>query len=288
MANEERPEQLPPQEQEHQPGRENEMHPAPQYEGAAYRAAGKLEGKRALISGGDSGIGRAVAVHFAKEGADVAIIYLEEEEDAAETVRAVEAEGRRCVKLRGDIRESAFCREAVDRAAMELGGLQILVNNAGEQHVNQDLEELSNDQLKRTFETNVFAQFYLTRAALKHLKEGATIINTTSITAFRGSDTMLDYAATKGAVLSFTRSLAMNLADRQIRVNAVAPGPIWTPLIPASFSAERVAKFGTDQPLGRPGQPDEVAPAYVYLASSDSSYVTGQTIHVNGGELVGG
>lgn len=280
--------QRPPQEQDRQPGREDEMVPQPRYEGEDYRPAGKLAGKVALISGGDSGIGRAVAVHFAKEGADVVVLYLEENDDARLVKQRVEQEGRRCLLVAGDIGDSAFCRQAVDKAIDEFGQLDVLVNNAAEQHEAKTLQDVPDEQLERTFRTNVFGAFYLTKAALGHMKSGAKIINTTSITAFRGSPQMIDYASTKGAILAFTRSLAMNLADKGIRVNAVAPGPIWTPLIPASFEAEDVAKFGSDQPLGRAGQPEELAPAYVYLACEDSSYVTGQTIHVNGGEIIGG
>lgn len=282
------PERLPPQTQDHQPGSEEEMRPQPAYSGADYRPAGKLEGKVALISGGDSGIGRAVAVHFAKEGADVAVLYLEEHEDADVVKREVEELGRGCLLLDGDISDEGFCRDAVERTVAEFGRLDVVVNNAAEQHEQERLEDVSGQQLERTFRTNVFGMFHLTKAALPHLGEGAAIINTSSITAFRGSPTMIDYASTKAAILGFTRSLATNLAGSGIRVNAVAPGPIWTPLIPASFDEEKVAEFGTEQPLERPGQPEELAPAYVYLACRDSSYVTGQTIHVNGGELVGG
>ena len=280
--------QRPPQEQDQQPGHEGEMTPQPRYEGKDYRPGGKLNGKVAVISGGDSGIGRAVAVHFAKEGADVAILYLEENDDAKEAQQHVEREGRRCLLIPGDIGDATYCRQAIDKVISEFGGLHVLVNNAAEQHEAEKLEEISDEQMEKTFRTNFFGLFYLTKAAMAHLKSGAAIINTTSITAFRGSPHLMDYAGTKGAILSFTRSLAMNLADKGIRVNAVAPGPIWTPLIPASFPADKVATFGSDQPMGRAGQPEEVAPAYVYLASDDASYVTGQTIHVNGGEIVGG
>jgi len=280
--------QRPPQEQERQPGRESQMDPPPRYAGEGYRPGGKLEGKKAIITGGDSGIGRSVAIHFAKEGADVAILYLDESEDADLTAELVEKQGRRCVKVAGDIGDPAFCREAIDRAVRELGGLDVLVNNAAEQHVAERLQDISDEQMERTFRTNIFSIFYLTKAALDHMKEGASIINTTSITAFRGNPMLMDYASTKGAILAFTRSLATNLADQGIRVNGVAPGPIWTPLIPASFDADKVARFGSDQPMKRAGQPEEVAPAYVYLASQDASYVTGQTIHVNGGDIVGG
>ena len=261
----------PPQEQDRQPGREHEMRPEPRYEGENYKPAGKLQGMATVITGGDSGIGRAVAVHF------------------AELVKAeVEEEGRRALLLRGDIGDPEFCKDAIGQVVDEFGRLDVLVNNAAEQHEAQSLSEIPDDQIERTFKTNIFSQFYLTRAALEHMKKGASIINTTSITAFRGSPHLMDYAATKGAILAFTRSLATNLAEQGIRVNAVAPGPIWTPLIPASFPAEEVAKFGAGQPLGRPGEPEECAPAFVFLACSDSSYVTGQTIHVNGGEIVGG
>ncbi|MEX2542713.1 MAG: SDR family oxidoreductase [Trueperaceae bacterium] len=283
-----RPTRLPPQHQEKQPGTESEMEPAPRFEAPEYRAAGKLEGKTALISGGDSGIGRAVAVYFAKEGADVAVVYLDEHADAEETERQVEQEGRRCLLIPGDVQDAGFCRDAVEQTVGEFGRLDVLVNNAAVQYPQESIEDITAEQLERTFRTNILAMFHLTKASLKHLEKGASIINTTSVTAYRGNPTLIDYSSTKGAILSFTRALATNLADKGIRVNAVAPGPIWTPLIPASFSAEKVASFGTNQPLGRPGQPEEVAPSYVFLASSDSSYISGQTLHPNGGEPVGG
>lgn len=264
------------------------MNPLPQSEDTAYRGSGKLLGKVAYISGGDSGIGRAVAILFAKEGANVAIGYLNEEEDAQETRRQVEEERRRCLLLPGDIGDPDFCARSVELCVQEFGGLDILVNNAAEQHPQDSIEAISPQQLERTFRTNVFAMFYLTSAALKHLRPGSTIINTTSVTAYRGSPGLLDYSATKGAIVAFTRSLSQALIDKGIRVNAVAPGPIWTPLIPSTFDAEKVASFGTDEPMGRAGQPSEVAPSYVFLASSDSSYISGQVLHPNGGEVING
>ena len=277
---------LPPQVQPKQPGVEGKMRPPPESEARAYRAAGKLEGKVALITGGDSGIGKSVAIHFAKEGADVAIVYLEEREDAARTASLVEAERRRCLALLGDIGDRSFCQSAVKRTLDEFGRLDILVNNAAEQHVAKDFAEVTPEQFEQTFRTNVFAMFHVTQAALPHLRSGATVVNTTSVTAFRGSPGLVDYASTKGAIVAFTRSLALQLVDKGIRVNAVAPGPIWTPLIPATFDAEKVSQFGGDTPMRRPGQPDEVAPCYVFLASQDSSYMTGQVLHPNGGEIV--
>ncbi|MBU5344774.1 SDR family oxidoreductase [Paenibacillus sp. FSL W7-1279] len=279
---------LPPQHQDHRPGTESEMHPKPEFESNEYKAAGKLKGKVALITGGDSGIGRAVAVYYAKEGADVSIVYLNEHKDAEETKRQVEQEGRKCLLIAGDVGDDAFCRDAVTETVEKLGKLDILVNNAAEQHPQKKIEDITKEQLERTFRTNIFGMFYLTQAAMPHLSKGSSIINTTSITAYRGSPQLLDYASTKGAIVAFTRSLSMNVVGQGIRVNAVAPGPIWTPLIPSTFPPDQVAEFGATQPMKRPGQPEELAPAYVYLASTDSSYVSGQVIHVNGGEVING
>ncbi|MBC8107808.1 MAG: SDR family oxidoreductase [Anaerolineae bacterium] len=276
----------PAQQQRQQPGRETEMTPRPESRARFYRPAGKLKGKVALITGGDSGIGRSIAVMFAMEGADVAIVYLNEHRDAGETKRLVEAEGERCILIPGDIGDEAFCRKAVEQTVRELGHLDCLINNAAEQHPKKSIEEITAQQLERTFRTNIFAMFFLTKAAVKHLKEGSTIINTTSVTAYRGSAGLLDYASTKGAIVAFTRSLSENLIDKGIRVNGVAPGPIWTPLIPSTFPPEKVKNFGKDVPMKRVGQPDEVAPCYVFLASEDSSYISGQILHPNGGEPV--
>lgn len=278
----------PPQKQEEQPGREHEMTPRPQSEKPEYRAAGKLRDKVAIITGGDSGIGRAVAVAFAKEGADVAIVYLEEHQDAEETRDLVEKEGRRCLLIPGDVGDEQLCRDAVNQTVGALGRLDLVVNNAAEQHARESIEDVTADDLMRVFSTNIFSHFYLTKAALKHLSEGSAIINTTSVTAYQGHKTLLDYSCTKGAIVTFTRSLALMLAEKGIRVNSVAPGPIWTPLIPASFDEEKVKSFGGDTPLKRPGEPSEVAPCYVFLASDDSSYMTGQVLHPNGGRIVNG
>lgn len=280
--------QRPAQKQNRQPGIEAVMKQRPQAEDQTYRGNDKLRGKVAFISGGDSGIGRAVAILFAKEGADVAIGYLDEEQDARETQCEVESEGRRCRLLPGDIGEPEFCSQAIEETVRQLGRLDILVNNAAEQHPQDDIEEISPQQLERTFRTNVFAMFYLTQAALKHLQPGTAIINTTSVTAYRGSPSLLDYSATKGAIVAFTRSLSQALMDKKIRVNAVAPGPIWTPLIPSTFKSEEVTHFGADQPMARAGEPSEVAPSYLFLASKDSSYISGQVLHPNGGEVING
>ncbi len=280
--------QRPPQQQSRQPGLETAMSPRPQSENPEQHGSGKLRDKVALVTGGDSGIGRAVAIAYAKEGADTAIVYLDEHEDAKETKRLVEREGRRCLLIAGDVGHEGFCRDAVEQTVREFGRLDILVNNAAEQHPQDSLEQITSEQLERTFRTNIFSYFYMGKAALPHLKEGSAIINTTSVTAYKGSPQLLDYASTKGAIVAFTRSLSQALAGKQIRVNAVAPGPIWTPLIPSTFPADKVASFGADVPLKRAGQPEEVAPSYVFLASQDSSYTTGQVLHPNGGTVVNG
>jgi NAD(P)-dependent dehydrogenase (short-subunit alcohol dehydrogenase family) len=274
--------------QSRQPGKEAAMFPQPEYIKAGYKGSGKLAGKAALITGGDSGIGRAVSIHFAREGADIAIVYLDEEADATETKKLVEAEGRKCVLIKGDVKSSAFCKKAVAQAVKGLGGLNILVNNAGMQQPQEEIGMISDKQLDETFRTNIYAYFYFAAAALEHLAAGDCIINTTSVTAYRSSPTLIDYSSTKGAIVTFTRSLASNLAKKKIRVNAVAPGPVWTPLIVSTFDEERIQSFGKDVPLERPGQPSELGPAYVFLASDDASYVTGQVIHVNGGEVING
>lgn len=276
-----------PQHQDQQPGLQSEMTPQPK-SGETYRAAGKLENKVALITGGDSGIGRAVAILYAKEGADVAIAYLNEHEDAQETQRLVEAEGRKCIILPGDIGNEKFCQELVQQTVSRLGKLDILVNNAAEQHPQKSLEDITAEQLERTFRTNIFGMFFLTKAAMPQLKEGSIVINTTSVTAYQGNPQLLDYSSTKGAIVAFTRSLSQALVEKGIRVNGVAPGPIWTPLIPSTFPAQQVATFGQQVPMSRAGQPEEVAPCYVFLASSDSSYMSGQILHPNGGEVVNG
>ncbi len=279
---------LPPQEQPKQPGLQGDMHPEPRTSRPEYRGSGKLEGRCAVVTGGDSGIGRAVVVAFAKEGADILFTYLDETADAEETRRLVAQIGRRCVGMAGDLGSEAHAREVVRRAMQEFGRIDVLVNNAAEQHPQKALEDIDSAQLERTFRTNFFGMFNLTREALPSMGQGAAIINTTSVTAYRGSSHLIDYASTKGAIVAFTRSLSAAVVDRGIRVNAVAPGPIWTPLIPASFKAEEVATFGASVPMKRPGQPEEVAPCYVFLASEDASYMTGQVLHPNGGEIING
>ena len=275
---------IPAQEQDRQPGREEPMVPQPEYE--TKRNWRKLENKVALITGGDSGIGRAVALAFAKEGADVAIAYLDEYEDAEKTLRLIEENGGKGILIPGDVSHRKHCQYVIDQTVRVFGKLDIVINNAAQQYPQEHLENISEEQLVRTFEVNIFSHFYITQAALPHLKKGSCIINTSSVTAYRGSHHLMDYAATKGAIVSFTRSLSTNLADKGIRVNGVAPGPIWTPLIPSSFSGEKVDEFGENVPLGRPGEPREVAQCYVFLASEDSSYMTGQFLHPNGGEII--
>ncbi len=277
-----------PQEQERQPGQQHEMQPEPRSSMEEYHGANRLAGRIALISGGDSGIGRAVAVGFAKEGAHVAITYLDEHEDAEETLRLVNEAGRRGLAVAGDLGNPDFAREVSRQVVHEFGRINILVNNAAEQHVCERLEDLPDEQLERTFRTNIFSQFYLTRAVLPHMSDGGVIINTASVTAYQGNPTLLDYAATKGAIVAFTRSLSKQLLPRGIRVNGVAPGPIWSPLIPAGYSAERTSHHGANVPMERPGQPDEVAPCYIFLASQDASYMSGQVLHPNGGTVVNG
>ncbi len=278
----------PRQHQAQQPGLESEMRPRPQSEKHTYQGSGKLKDKVVIITGGDSGIGRAAAIAFAKEGADLVILYLNEHQDARETKRQVEQENRRCLTIAGDIGRESFCTQAVKRTMKEFKHIDVLVNNAAVQYPQKDIQKITARQLEKTFRTNIFSFFFMTKAVMPHLKEGSAIINTTSVTAYRGSESLLDYSSTKGAILAFTRSLAINLAPKKIRVNGVAPGPIWTPLIPASFDAKHVAEFGSDVPMKRAGEPSEVAPCYVFLASEDSSYMTGQVLHPNGGEVING
>ena len=267
------------------PGHESELEPKPDWE-PRYPGSGRLEGKVALVTGADSGIGRAVAALFAREGADVAILYLCEHDDAAKTKEIVEAEGRRAITIAGDIGDKSFCERAVKQVVDELGGLDILVNNAGEQHPDENICDITEDQLKRTFQTNIFGMFYMTQAAEPHLKEGSSVINCTSVTMYEGSPQLLDYSSTKGAITAFTRSYAKNAIEKGIRVNGVAPGPIWTPLNPfGGQKPEKIPEFGKDTPMGRPGQPNEVAPSFLFLACEDSSYMVGQILHPNGGDL---
>jgi len=282
------PSTMPPQHQADQPGHENQMHPQPVYIEPDYKASDKLKGKVAVITGGDSGIGRAIAVAYAKEGADIVIAYLDEHEDAEKTRHLIEDSGRQCVAMAGDVGDEAFCHAVIEAAIDRFSRLDVLVNNAAQQYPQQSIADISQQQIEKTFRTNIFSMFYTVKAALPYLKQGAHIINTASVTAYRGSEHLLDYSATKGAIVAYTRSLSKQLVKKGIYVNAVAPGPVWTPLIAATFSPEEVSHFGSDEPLGRPAQPSEIAPSYVFLASRDSSYMTGQVLHPNGGEIVNG
>ncbi|SDH86879.1 SDR family oxidoreductase [Paenibacillus naphthalenovorans] len=282
----EEPVAFPPQHQPVQPGLEYKMTPRPIFENPHYVGSGKLRGKVAIVTGGDSGIGRAVAVAFAKEGADIAIPYLYEHRDAYETKQRIEQLGRACLLIPGDLRVESVCREAVYQTLRTFGKIDILILNQAVQFPQESVSDISAEQLHNTYSTNIYPMFYMTKAALPYLKPGSAIVNTASITAYRGAPELIDYSSTKGAVVSFTRSLALSLVKRGIRVNAVAPGPIWTPLIVSSYSAYEVSRFGLDTPMKRAGQPFELAPAYVFLASDDSSYVTGEVVHVNGGAMV--
>ncbi|MCC7007394.1 MAG: SDR family oxidoreductase [Acidobacteria bacterium] len=287
-ASDRRPKPPFPKQHQPKPGRESELEPRPKYEAPDYRASGKLNGNVAIVTGGDSGIGRAVAVLFAREGADVALVFLpEERDDAEETARAIEGAGRRALLIAGDLRRPAFCRRVIATTVRRWGRLDVLVNNAAFQQHQPSIAEISDAQWTRTFETNIFAMFWLTQAALPHLRPGAAIINTGSIVGLNGSGKLLDYASTKGAIHAFTKSLAQSLVDREIRVNCVAPGPVWTPLNPSDRPPDEVATFGQDTPMGRPGQPEEIAPAYVFFASNaDSSYITGEVLTITGGKTV--
>lgn len=277
-----------PKQKQSQPGSEYKMIPKPEFIRKSYKGSNKLIDKKALITGGDSGIGRSIAIHFAREGADIAIVYYDEHKDAKTTKKLIEREGRKCVLINGDIKNESFCKKAVNDAKKALGGLNILINNAAIQFPEKEFKDITGDHIRETFETNIISFFYITRESIKHFKKGDCIINTTSVTAYRGSWHLIDYSSTKGAIVSFTRSVSAMLAKKGIRVNGIAPGPIWTPLIPASFSVDEITKFGQDTPMKRAGQPSEVGPAYVFLASEDASYITGQIIHINGGEIVGG
>lgn len=281
-----KPDKFPDQKQSIQPGDEHKMNPEPEVIRSDYKGSDKLKGKVAFITGGDSGIGRSAAVHFAREGADVAVLYYDEDKDAEDTKQMIEKEGAKCILIKGDLKDEQFCIQAVKDAVAQLGGLNILVNNAAVQFPKTEFKDITGEQVRETFNTNITPMFYVTREALKHLKEGDSIINTASVTAYRGSEHLIDYSSTKGAIVSFTRSTSAMLAEKGIRVNGVAPGPIWTPLIPSTF--DDVTDFGQDTPMKRAGQPSEVGPAYVFLASKDASYITGQIIHINGGEVVGG
>jgi NAD(P)-dependent dehydrogenase (short-subunit alcohol dehydrogenase family) len=278
---------FPAQHQDVHPGIENVMTPRPIFDNPNYKGTGKLKDKVAIITGGDSGIGRAVALIYAKEGADISIAYINQNEDANETKQYIEALGRKCLLILGDLKNEEFCKSVIEKTINEFGHLDVLVNNAGVQYPQNSIEDITSQQFEDTFHVNIFSYFYLTKAAMPHLQFGSCIINTTSVTAYNGHKELIDYASTKGAIVSFTRSLALSLALKGIRVNGVAPGPIWTPLIPSSFSADHITTFGADTPMKRAGQPVELGPVYVYLASEDSTYVTGQILHVNGGGFMG-
>lgn len=285
MANDQKQPPQPPGARE---GIESEMKPRPRSDDPGYHGSGKLKNKIALITGGDSGIGRAVAIAYAKEGANIAIVYHEHHSDAEETMDAVKQQGRSCMKMDGDVGDEDYCRHVIQKTVSQFGGLDILVNNAAEQHPQDSIEKITSQQLEQTFRTNVFAQFYLIKAALPHLKEGGVIINTTSVTAYKGHPQLLDYSASKGAIVALTRSLSLALIKKGIRVNGVAPGPIWTPLIASTFPDEKIKHFGESAPMNRAGQPEEIAPCFVFLASNDASYMAGQILHPNGGIVVNG